>query len=190
MNYSVTNDKRKGVECVLYIIACLVCAILEIFVFAKIVITNEAWNMVFTIFKIVFSLSPVGLVWIAKKCLKKQLLYLAGVPIIEGTHDVELHSNYQDGLVLNAKIEKKQTFDSILLYFKTDKSESTPDSCHIDNAKKYSKLIYTYHNDGDGADKDNKTHMGTAVLTFINGKIKGFYYNNGKDRQTYGRIAS
>ena len=190
MNYSVTNDKRKGVECVLYIIACLICAIFEIFVFAKIVITNEAWNMVFTIFKIVFSLSPVGLVWIAKKCLKKQLLYLAGVPVIEGTHDVELHSNYQDGLVLNAKIEIKQTFDSILLYFKTDKSESSPDSFHIDNAKSYSKLIYTYHNDGDGADENNKTHMGTAILTFVNGKIEGFYYNNGKDRQTYGRIAS
>lgn len=190
MNYSVTNDKRKGVECVLYIIACLFCAILEIFVFAKIVISNGVWNTIFTIFKVVFSLSPVGLVWIVKKCFKKQLLYLAGVPVIEGTHNLKLHSNYQEGLVLNARIEIKQTFDSILLYFKTDKSESTPDSCHIDNAKNYSKLIYTYHNDGDGADKDNKTHMGTAVLTFINGKIEGFYYNNGKDRQTYGRIAS
>jgi hypothetical protein len=32
--------------------------------------------------------------------------------------------------------------------------------------------------------------MGTAVLTFINGKIDGYYYNNGKDRKTYGKIAS
>ena len=190
MNYSVTNDKRKTVECALYLIACLICAIIEIFIFAKIAITHPAWNTIFTIFKIVFSLSPVGLVWLAKKCFKKQLLYLAGVPIIEGNHDVKLYSNYQEGLVLNAKIEIKQTFDSILLYFKTDKSESAPDSCHIDNAKNYSKLIYTYHNDGDGSDENNKTHMGTAVLTFINGKIDGYYYNNGKDRKTYGKIAS
>ena len=190
MNYSVTNDKRRKIECILYVVACLICAILEVFVFAKIMIPDETWNMVFTIFKIVFSLSPVVLVWIAKKCLKKLLLRLAGVPILEGIYDVELHSNYQEGLILNAKIEIEQTFDSILLYFKTDKSQSTPDSCHIDNAKNYSKLIYTYHNDGDGSDEDNKTHMGTAVLTFIDGKIEGIYYNNAKDRKTYGKIVS
>lgn len=190
MNYSVTNDKRKDVECVLYLIACLVCAILEIFVFAKIVIANKTWDFIFTIFKIIFSLSPVFLVWLLKKCFKNALLSFAGVPLLEGYYEVQLDSNYNGGTRSVATVEIKQSFDSILLYFRTDKSTSTPNSCHIDNSKNYCELIYTYHNNGDGADENNKTHMGTAVLTFINGKIEGFYYNNGKDRKTYGKIAS
>ncbi len=177
-------------ECGLYVIACLLCAVLEIFVFSNIEINDKRWKTIFIIVQIAFSLSPVLFVWGTKKLFKKPLLKFAGIPNLEGNYQVQLSSNYNGGTYTQASVEIKQSFNTISLCFRTEKSYSTPDSCHIDNSKNYPELIYTYHNNGNGADENNKTHMGTAVLTFLNDKVNGFYYNNGKDRNTYGTIAS
>lgn len=191
MNYSVSNDKRKNIENYLFVLGCLICVVLEISVFPLLVIENKILNVFYTIFKILFSASPILFVAITKKYLCKILLKIAGVPNLSGDYNVEIKSNYKGGTVSSAKITIQQTFDRILISFKAERSISEALSCHINNNKINAELIYTYLNDGNAVDNKNKTHVGTAILSFDNGKhINGYYYNSGKDRNTYGKIAS
>jgi hypothetical protein len=191
MNYSVTNDKRKVLESYLFALGCLFCVILEIFVFPLLIIEDKTLNVLYTIFKILFSVSPVVFVLFIKKLFGKTLLRLVGVPDLSGSYNVEIQSSYKGGTISKARIIIKQTFDSIMINFKAEQSISTASSCHIDNSKLEIQLVYTYLNDGNAIDNKNKTHVGTAVLFFDeNKKIDGYYYNNGKDRSTYGKIAS
>ena len=99
-------------------------------------------------------------------------------------------SNYKKGTTSHAKLEIVQTFDKIQIYFIADNSKSCAINAKIENTNIHPELCYSYKNEGNGVDKNNKTHIGTAVLTFIEDKIDGFYYNNGKDRSTYGTIKS
>ena len=190
MRYSVTNDKRNNVECSLYLISCLICCVIEIFVFSKITFANESLQTIWIIFQCAFSLSPVAIVALLKWIASKFLLKIVKIENLSGIYKVCIESNYKGKTTFEATIQIKQTFDNININFSTDKSSSRAINAQLDNSGIYTKLYYTYINEGDATDKKNKTHVGTCTLTFINKRIEGNYYNNSRDRQTYGSIKS
>lgn len=190
MRYSVTNDKRNNVECVLYLVSCIICAVLEIFIFSKIIFEDPTINILWIIFQCAVTISPVFIVWLIKKALNGMLLKICGIQNLSGMYSVEIQSNYKKGTTVHAKIEIQQSFDEIKICFISDNSKSCAINARLDNTGIHNVLFYLYTNEGNGADKNNKTHVGTAVLTFLENKIDGYYYNNGKDRSTYGTIKS
>jgi len=190
MKYSVTNDKRNSIECFLYLIACLICASLEIFVFSKITFKNQTINVLWIIFQCALTISPFFIVWLIKILCKNFLLKICCIQNLSGTYNVEIQSNYKKGTISHAQIIIKQSFDEINISFIADNSKSYLINVGLDNKQIYNVLHYSYTNDGNGIDKHNNKHIGTAILTFIDNKIDGYYYNNGKDRQTYGTIKS
>ena len=190
MRYSVTDDKRNAIECVLYLISCIICVTLEVFLLNKIVINDPTLHVLWILFQCAVSISPVFIVWAIKKFLCNFLLKICNIKNLSGTYIVEIQSNYKKGTTSHAKLEIVQTFDKIQICFIADNSKSCAINAKIENTNIHPELCYSYKNEGNGVDKNNKTHIGTAVLTFIEDKIDGFYYNNGKDRSTYGTIKS
>ena len=188
MRYSVANDKRNSVECVLYLIACVLCVALELFVLSKITFENPFINVLWVMLQCALTISPVFIVWVIKKIFSTLLLKICGIKNLTGIYNVEIQSNYKKGTISHAKIEIQHSFDEIKIYFFADNSKSCAINARLDNSGIHNVLYYSYTNEGNGVDKNNKMHIGTAVLTFINNNIDGYYYNNGKDRQTYGTI--
>lgn len=190
MRYSVTDDKRNIVENILYVISCVICVVIEVFILSKIRIDNEFWNMILNVIKCVFAVSPVLFVWIFKKIFYKWIFKAINIKNLTGTYKVSIHSNYKRVENSTATIEIKQDFDKINIYFKAKNSSSVAINAKIDNSNIPTILYYSYKNEGSLDDSKNKMHIGTAVLTFKDNKIEGFYYNNGRERQTYGSIVS
>lgn len=190
MRYSVTDDKRNAIECILYLISCIICVTLEVFLLNKIVINDPTLHVLWILVKCAVSISPVFIVLAIKKFLCNFLLKMCNIKNLSGTYIVEIQSNYKKGTTSHAKLEIVQTFDKIQICFIADNSKSCAINAKIENTNIHPELCYSYKNEGNGVDKNNKTHIGTAVLTFIGEKIDGFYYNNGKDRSTYGTIKS
>ena len=48
------------------------------------------------------------------------------------------------------------------------------------------KITYTYVNDGSPEEVEIKIHRGTGILEIHDGKLTGRYYNDPRDRDTYG----
>ena len=190
MKYSITNDKRNLIECSLYLISCVICAAIEIFILSKIIFNDQVLQTFWVILQCAITISPVLFVYLIKKLACNLLLKFSGIENISGIYDVEIKSNYKGGTTSHAKMEIKQTFDEIKICFISDQSKSYAINAKIDNQGINPILYYSYLNEGNGIDKNNKTHIGTAIITFIDRKIDGYYYNNGKDRQTYGTIKS
>ena len=188
MRYSVTEDKRNTIECILYLISCILCFALEVFLLSKISFKNPTLNVLWLIFQCSITISPFFIVWLIKKLLCNLLLKMCNIKNLSGTYNVEIKSNYKKGTISHAKLEIIQTFDEILICLIADNSKSCAINAKIENINIYPKLYYSYTNEGNGVDKNNKTHFGSAVITFIDNKIDGYYYNNGKDRSTYGTI--
>lgn len=190
MRYSVTEDKRNNLECYLYLISCIICVGLEVFLLSKITFPNLIINTLWILLQCAITVSPFLFVWLIKKLFWKFFLKLCGIKNLSGTYEVEIQSNYKKRKTSHAILEIKQNLDTIKIYFNADKSKSYAINAKIENTNLYPILYYTYNNEGDGADNHNNTHIGTAVLTFFENKIDGYYYNNGKDRRTYGTIKS
>lgn len=190
MNYSITNDKRNTLDSSLYIISCLICAALVIFIFSKISFNNESLNTIWIIFQCAFSISPVLFVFIFKIIFKKVFFKILNIPDLSGKYDVEIQSSFNKKTMSSATIEIKQTLNEIKVYFIALNSTSIAINAQIDNTLLHPRLYYMYQNDGKSSDKKNKSHIGSASINFIDNKIEGFYYNNGNDRQTQGTIRS
>lgn len=190
MRYSVTEDKRNTIECILYLISCILCVALEVFLLSKISFKNPTLNTLWLLLQCAVTVSPVFIVWLIKKVLCNLLLKICNIKNLSGTYNVEIQSNYKKGTTSHAKLEIVQTFDKIQICFIADNSKSCAINAKIENTNIHPELCYSYKNEGNGVDKNNKMHIGTAVITFIDDKIDGFYYNNGKDRSTYGTIKS
>ena len=160
MKYSVTNDKRNNIECLLYLISCLIFCIIEIFVFSKISFANESIQTLWIIFQCAFSLSPVAIVALLKWIANKFLLKIAKIQNLSGKYKVIVESNYKGKTTFKATIHIIQNFDNINIIFSTDKSFSRAINAKIDNSGIYTTLYYNYINDGDATDKKNKTKYG------------------------------
>ena len=113
MKYSVTNDKRNNIECLLYLISCLIFCIIEIFVFSKISFANESIQTLWIIFQCAFSLSPVAIVALLKWVANKFLLKIAKIQNLSGKYKVNVESNYKGKTTFEATIHIIQNFDNI-----------------------------------------------------------------------------
>ena len=190
MNYSVTNDNRLLLESILYLLSCALCVLLEVFVLSKITFKDATLNVIWILLQCAFAISPFFIVYILKIILKKLFFRIIKLPNLTGKYNIKINSNYNKGTTSHATIEIEQTLNDIKICFIADNSSSCAINAQIDNSGNHPKLYYMYHNDGKASDKKNKSHIGSAILTFKDGKISGFYYNNGNDRQTQGTIES
>ena len=190
MRYSLSEDKRNHIECSLYLISCIICVAIEVFLLSKIEIKNLTLKILLTFLQFVVSIGPVWIVWLIKKYLCNILFKICSIRNLSGIYNVEIQSNYKKGTISHAKLEINQTFDKIQICFIADNSKSCAINAKIENSGIHPILYYSYTNEGNGVDKNNKTHVGTAVITFVEKEIDGYYYNSGKDRPTYGTIKS
>ena len=97
MRYSVTDDKRNAIECFLYLISCIICVALEVFLLNKIVINDPTLRVLWILFQCAVSISPVFIVWVIKKFLCNFLLKICNIKNLSGTYNVEIQSNYKKG---------------------------------------------------------------------------------------------
>lgn len=118
-------------------------------------------------------------------------------PNIEGQWDCTGLSN---NIALNRQfdwegsITIKQTWDKILISLKTNNSSSR--SMSVTGGIKYFpgvgyKLSYHYENNPNAAtEEDLRKHEGFCILTFSEDRetADGCYFNNIKDRQSYGEM--
>lgn len=111
MKYSVTNDKRNNIECLLYLISCLIFCIIEIFVFSKISFANESIQTLWIIFQCAFSLSLVAIVALLKWIANKFLLKIAKIQNLSGKYKVIVESNYKGKQLL----KRRFTLSKILI---------------------------------------------------------------------------
>lgn len=190
MRYSVTEDKRNILECFLYLTSCIICVGLEVLLLNKITFPNIIIDTLWILLQCAIAISPFLFVRLIKRIFGKFLLKLCGIKNLSGTYEVEIESTYKKRPTSHAILKIQQDLDTIKIYFIADKSKSYAINASIENTNLYPTLYYTYYNEGNGSDNKNKTHIGTAVLTFIENKVDGYYYNNGKDRQTHGTIRS
>ncbi len=125
------------------------------------------------------------------KCIKKFLGYpdLNGKWYIEGKgYNVVKKKNF----LWNGKLSIEQNFNKILITQTTKKSKSESESkvCSIKKiAGRGYEVHYTYANKtNNSADKDMRSHEGTATIIFELNCLSATsnYYNNPKDRPTYG----
>jgi len=109
---------------------------------------------------------------------------------LSGTYSGILKSNYSK--VRNdeicAKIIINHKLNDMTIELLTEKSRSKASSIHIDNTNHSFEITYTYSNIGEGDNKTNKSHIGTAIVIIDKNTLTGDYYNNGRDRNTYGKI--
>lgn len=115
---------------------------------------------------------------------------LNGEWVVEGlSHNTEKKTDYPwDGTIVI-----KQTWDKMLISLRTSKSSSQSLSI-ISGIKKCEglgfKLSYHYENTPNPDEKELKKHEGFCSLTIYEDGISadGCYFNNIKDRQTYGSM--
>jgi len=94
----------------------------------------------------------------------------------------------------DGKIIIKQTWDKILIILTTNNSSSKSLSV-ISGIKHYPglgyKLSYHYENTPNISEPELKKHEGFCVLTFNETleRSDGFYFNNIKERKTYGELS-
>jgi hypothetical protein len=121
---------------------------------------------------------------------------LAGFPNLNGTYEctgLSYHTERQENFEWEGIVTIRQTWDKFLVSVETKTSTSRSQS--IVGGLKYLpgvgfKLSYHYENVPNISSKELKKHEGFCVLTFSEGGMaaNGFYFNNYKDRPTYGEM--
>ena len=189
MNYTISNDKRKTLNNILFLFCCLIYAILEIFVLSKVVISNETWKTIWIIIQCVLGLSPVLFYTIFKWALNRLFMLLCGIKNLTGTYEGTLKSVWKNKITdIPVAIEIKHTLEKLNIKLVTEQSHSYAKNIGISTVNNIVEITYNYENLGNPIDKNNKMHMGTCMLTIDQDNITGFYFNNGRDRESYGDI--
>jgi hypothetical protein len=187
MNYSITNDKRHKIYMGILIASVIVFILLEAILFnwLESIINNQTIKIL-----LILSKTPVsifGVYYLLRHILKEKLFKLCEIDDVSGKYDGKLKSNFENKeIIASIKIEHK--LDKINLVAITNESASKITSISLDKINGSTKLIYTYINEGGSTNENNKTHEGTAVIEICEGKLNGHYYNNGRDRKTFGSI--
>ena len=118
---------------------------------------------------------------------------LGGVPILHGTYNITLKSNYKtskfpDGVTKRGTVEFVQTLTDLSVKLKTDESQSISVNACLCDENGDRTLIYTYRNEPQSTVRDHsEIHYGTARfhLNKTLDKIQGDYYT---DRNTTGTM--
>lgn len=111
------------------------------------------------------------------------------IPNIAGRYSGELKSSYDQSKIYNIVIEIKQTFSSIRVYLFSPRSKSSSIICNLSkNEFDVWTISYTYRNitRAGGDDSDMKNHDGVAVIDVSDNCLKGYYFNDPRDRSRFG----
>lgn len=71
MDYLIKNDKRKALNCIVFTVACLMYAFVEIFILSKYTITDKVLNTLWVIFQCVLGISPFFIAMLIKKIFNR-----------------------------------------------------------------------------------------------------------------------
>ena len=189
MSYTISNDKRRTLNNILFLFCCLIYTILEIFVFSKFIIINETWNTIWVIIQCVLGLSP-ALFYIIFKCVfNKAFMMICRIKNLTGIYEGTLKSVWKKKVSdIPITIEIKHSLEKITIKLTTSQSHSYAKNIGISTENNVMEITYNYENLGNATDKNNKIHIGTCILSVNDKNIKGFYFNNGRDRESYGDI--
>ena len=189
MSYTISNDKRRTLNNVLFLFCCLIYAILEIFVFSKFIITNETWNTIWVIVQCILGLSPALFYIISKWAFNRVFMMICGIKNLTGTYEGILKSVWKNKVSdIPITIEIKHSLEKLTIKLATSQSYSYAKNIGISTENNVVEITYNYENLGNPVDKNNKIHIGTCMLSVDDTNIKGFYFNNGRDRESYGDI--
>lgn len=189
MDYFIKNDKRKVVNYTVFMLACLFYAFLEIFVFSRHTITDKALNTLWIIFQCVLGISPFLIFIVIKIIFNRFFLWICGIKNLSGKYIGKIISIQNDKEIeIKATIVIKHKFEKMSIEFYTEQSKSKAENICYEYLENKSIVIYNYYNEGNPIDSKNKAHIGTCRIEIKKNKLQGFYYNNGRDRTTYGSI--
>lgn len=123
----------------------------------------------------------------------KPINHLLKVPRIEGRYEGKLVSSYDESKDYKIVVEIRQSLTNISIsLFTKNSSSSSIISVLGKNEHGGWSLCYVYENKTSTVnhDKDMKNHEGTALLDILDNNqiLKGYYFDNPRDRRRYGTI--
>ena len=183
--YGVDKDRR--IEIVGYIMALSVILYFSFYYY----ILNPyipGDNFLLEILFFFLPVSSVGIAYLISLLLKPIIFKYCGIRDNSGIYEGFLKTSWDE---CNAEIQvriiiEQKLFDLKILLM-TDKSKGENNTAHIEGGRT-NKITYTYVNDGSIDDLEIKIHRGTGILEINNGKLTGRYYNDPRDRSTYGYL--
>lgn len=183
--YGVDKDRR--IEIVGYIMAFSVILYFSIYYY----ILNPYIPDDNILIEILFFFLPVSSIIIAYMILlllKPIIFKCCGIHDNSGTYEGFLKTSW-DGhnTEMQVKMIIEQKLFDLKILLMTDKSKGENKTAHIEGGRT-NKITYTYVNDGSIEDLEIKIHRGTGILEIDNGKLTGRYYNDPRDRGTYGHL--
>ena len=183
--YSIDNDRRvKIVGCIMAF------SVILYFSFYYYILNPyiPGDNIILEILFFFLPVSSVGIAYLISLFLKPIIFKYCGIRDNSGTYKGFLKTSW-DGC--NAEMQVKMIIEQKLFDLKilliTDKSKGENKTAHIEGGRA-NKITYTYVNDGSIEDLEIKIHRGTGILEINNGKLTGIYYNDPRDRSTYGHL--
>lgn len=142
-----------------------------------------------TLFDIIFFLLPTSsllIAWCLTFVFTPAILFFCKIENSSGEYEGFLETSWkgtEEKIPITMTI--KQTLFQMEITLKTNTSRSINNTAHVGSGEEC-EIIYTYINDGSLKNPDIKIHRGTSIMTVFNGKIEGRYYNDPRDRETYG----
>lgn len=135
----------------------------------------------------------LGIITLYTEYLWKLPLFnlIHSVPNINGRYKGIIESSYNKDQKYHCYLEVSQTLTKINISLFTERSSSHSRTCSIviNNHNNW-EIIYSYLNRPTtvNVDADMKTHSGLCCLEIFNKNLKGTYFNNPRDRASFGSM--
>ena len=188
-HYSVTSEKRFSVIGIILAISVIIYFIFDYFVLDLITIDNPEWNIRWQLFRGGLPISSGLLADVVGWLFRRLVFRLCNINYIAGTYKGCLKSSYDNfQKEIPATIEIKQTLLCICIKLKTESSCSYNMDANLQCECDDTFILYHYENKGDMNGKTLSRHYGNADLSINGDELNGSYYNDPRERQTYGKI--
>ena len=183
--YSIENDKRVRIVGFIIAFSVILYYFIDYYLFAP---YKPEDNVLFDIIFFILPVTSLGIAWILTLLLKPLILKYCGVCNNTGVYEGCMKTSWDNFKTpIPVKITIEQTLFDMKISLKTETSCSVNNTAHVKCGTE-SKIIFTYMNEGSVDDLEIKIHRGTGELTVSGCKLTGRYYNDPRDRGTYGSL--
>jgi len=183
-SYSITNDKRMHVIGFAFAVSAIIYYCIDQYILTPYKPSdNPPLDMLFLIL-------PITVLVIANILMRifRPIIFLyCGIHNLSGIYKGFLKSSYTNfSIEIPLEVRIRQTLFKMDIDFDTGTSSSHNKSAHLECNNEDGEITYIYHNRGWDDNHIINSHTGTAVMRINNKKVSGRYYNDPRDRDTYG----
>lgn len=181
--YSCDSGRRDWI----YLVSLMMCAVISFVVIYVVDWAIGGVSIIIDFFLFIVSFGPLSFWVFFTNGLSGILLKLSGISDCSGVYKGELRTSYDDfkeNHPITLTIVHK--FREMGISLKTDNSESCSKTASIHQDGQKTVITYTFENTGS-VNVGLNMHIGTCIITILNGDVKGMYYTH-PDRGRYGEI--